>query len=255
MLFFLFDYRNYAFSDGKLRNLVDPPCQLDDIRAAISHVRSLDVIDPSKIVLCGVSLAGGYPLSIAAEDKDIAAVICIIPVVYPKACLKMKGIRYALPYLVLTRYDHLRGKIGLKPFYLPMLISRSHLEDFLISNYYPGYTFDCSCMQEKKSIHHIVIKNNLTGQSVIWDNLVPFRSMKNILEYEAVSDLPKVTCPIMVIAGKNDSITPYSMLKPMLDPLPNVEFFSYDGNHFNVADKNISALTMPRILSFLAQSL
>ena len=248
---FLFDYRNYGFSEGEIRNLTDPLCQMDDIRAAIAHLRSLAMIDNTRIVLCGISLAGGYPLTIAAEDHDIAAVVCMIPVMSPKVSLKKKKKTAALPYIILTSYDAILGFIGLKPFCIPMFVSRSHLNDFTDSVYYPGYTFDCSQIHGKRVVHHIAIQNILTGQSVVWVNLVPFRSLKKILAYEAISALPKVQCPILVIAAKNDPVVPYSMLKSMMEPYSNVEFFTYEGNHYNVTDKWVCDEMITEILKLL----
>jgi pimeloyl-ACP methyl ester carboxylesterase len=209
------------------------------------------MIDNTRIVLCGISLAGGYPLTIAAEDHDIAAVVCMIPVMSPKVSLKKKKKTAALPYIILTSYDAILGFIGLKPFCIPMFVSRSHLNDFTDSVYYPGYTFDCSQIHGKRVVHHIAIKNILTGQSVVWVNLVPFRSLKKILAYEAISALPKVQCPILVIAAKNDPVVPYSMLKSMMEPYSNVEFFTYEGNHYNVTDKWVCDEMITEILKLL----
>ncbi len=251
---FLFDYRNYAFSEGDIRNLVDPVSQLDDIRAALVHIRSLDFIDTTRIVLCGISLAGGYALSIAAEDKEITGVICMIPVICPAACFKSKGILYSLPYCLLTWYDRIRAKLGVKPFYLPMIISPDHLKDFQNPDFYPGYAFDCPSVRAKKSVHFVGITNLSTGRSIVWNNLVPFRSMKNILQYEAVTALPEVTCPVLVIAAEQDTIMPFNLLKQKLAGCSSAEVISYTGNHFNVADSRVCDRMMPEIMRFLEKS-
>jgi fermentation-respiration switch protein FrsA (DUF1100 family) len=55
--------------------------QLEDYRSAIAAAARLPGVDPGRIVLWGVSLAGGHVLSAAAGRDDIAAVIALVPMV------------------------------------------------------------------------------------------------------------------------------------------------------------------------------
>jgi cephalosporin-C deacetylase-like acetyl esterase len=51
--------------------MLDPLCQLDDIRAAITHVRSLNSVDATKIVLSGFSLPNSYLIIIVAMQMKL----------------------------------------------------------------------------------------------------------------------------------------------------------------------------------------
>lgn len=56
---YLFDYRNFAFSEGVVRNLIDPAGQIQDLQSAVSHVRGLAEVDGSRIGLFGISFSAG----------------------------------------------------------------------------------------------------------------------------------------------------------------------------------------------------
>jgi fermentation-respiration switch protein FrsA (DUF1100 family) len=71
----LFDYRSFGESSGEPRQLAWPPRHREDYRAAIDFARSLDAVDPEKIVLWGTSWSGGHAVYVAAADPRIAAVI------------------------------------------------------------------------------------------------------------------------------------------------------------------------------------
>jgi pimeloyl-ACP methyl ester carboxylesterase len=77
----LFDYRGFGLSEGTPRQVVSLAAQTDDYRAAIAAAATLPGVDPKRIVLWGVSLAGGHVLSVAAGRTDIAAVVSLVPMV------------------------------------------------------------------------------------------------------------------------------------------------------------------------------
>jgi len=77
----LFDYRGFGESEGSPRQQVSLAGQVEDYRAAIRAAAQLPGVDPGRIVLWGVSLAGGHVLSVAADRSDIAAVVSLVPMV------------------------------------------------------------------------------------------------------------------------------------------------------------------------------
>jgi dienelactone hydrolase len=76
---FTFDYRHLGESEGTPRQIVDLDIQRADLRAAIAHVRSEPRIDARRVALWGTSLGGSHALTVAAEDRDIAALILNMP--------------------------------------------------------------------------------------------------------------------------------------------------------------------------------
>jgi pimeloyl-ACP methyl ester carboxylesterase len=77
----LFDYRGFGLSEGSPRQVVSLAAQTNDYRAAISAAAALPGVDKKRIVLWGVSLAGGHVLSVAAGRDDVAAVVAVVPMV------------------------------------------------------------------------------------------------------------------------------------------------------------------------------
>lgn len=77
----IFDYRGFGDSEGTPRQTVSLAAQVDDYRAAINAAKALPGVDPTRVVLWGVSLAGGHVLTAAAGRNDIAAVVALIPMV------------------------------------------------------------------------------------------------------------------------------------------------------------------------------
>lgn len=77
----LFDYRGFGASGGEPRQVVSLAGQLADYRSAMSAAARLEGVDPRRIVLWGVSLAGGHVLSAAAGRDDVAAVVAVVPMV------------------------------------------------------------------------------------------------------------------------------------------------------------------------------
>ncbi|MFC8044080.1 alpha/beta hydrolase [Nocardia sp. NPDC057353] len=76
-----FDYRGFGASEGTPRQVISPAAQLADYRAALDAAARLPGVDPQRLVLWGVSMAGGTVLEAAAGRTDIAAVIALTPLV------------------------------------------------------------------------------------------------------------------------------------------------------------------------------
>jgi dienelactone hydrolase len=70
-----FDYRYFGDSAGRPRQLLDIAAQRQDWNAAIDAVKAHPELDANRVALWGTSFAGGHVLTIAAQRRDIAAVI------------------------------------------------------------------------------------------------------------------------------------------------------------------------------------
>lgn len=74
-----FDYRHFGASDGEPRQLLSVRRQLEDYAAAIALARTLEGVDPQRIVLWGYSFAGGHVVAAAVADGSVAAVVAMAP--------------------------------------------------------------------------------------------------------------------------------------------------------------------------------
>ena len=75
----LFDYRGFGASGGSPRQLVSVRRQRRDYHAAVGAARQLPGVDPERIVVWGVSYAGGHVIVVAARDNRVAATISVTP--------------------------------------------------------------------------------------------------------------------------------------------------------------------------------
>src|SRR3954447_6568369 len=85
----LFDYRGFGGSDGTPRQVVSLSAQLEDYRAAMRAAAALPGVDAQRLVLWGISLAGGHVLSAAAGRDDVAAVVALTPLVDGRAAARL----------------------------------------------------------------------------------------------------------------------------------------------------------------------
>ncbi len=95
-----FDYRHFGSSDGEPRQLLSIPRQLEDYAAAIAYARTLEGVDPDRIVVWGSSYAGGHVVPVAVTDGHVAAVISQVPAMDGAVAL-LNIARYAGPVQVL----------------------------------------------------------------------------------------------------------------------------------------------------------
>lgn len=72
-----FDYRGFGGSSGEPRNHIVPTEQQQDIRNAISWLRTLPEVDPDNIGGWGVSLGAAHMLHLGAYDRRLRAVVCV----------------------------------------------------------------------------------------------------------------------------------------------------------------------------------
>ena len=88
-----FDYRHFARSGGEPRQLVSIARQLEDYQSVVDHARRLPGVDPDRIFVWGVSLAGGHVIRVAARDERIAGVFALTPATRRTAGHRWHGAR------------------------------------------------------------------------------------------------------------------------------------------------------------------
>jgi uncharacterized protein len=121
----VFDYRTFGASSGEPRQLVDWRRHREDYAAAIAFARSLDRVDPDRIVLWGTAYSGGHVVAVAADDGRVAAVISQVPATDGLAAL-VAAARHTGParFLRMTALgvrDAVGGALGRPPRRLPIV--------------------------------------------------------------------------------------------------------------------------------------
>ena len=120
-----FDYRGFGASGGTPRQTVSMTGQLEDYRAAMQAAAALDGVDPQRLVLWGVSLAGGHVLAAGTDRDDVAAIVSLTPLVDGIAAGRHALAHHTKAQLLRSTAAGVRGRIaglrGRPPVMMPVV--------------------------------------------------------------------------------------------------------------------------------------
>jgi pimeloyl-ACP methyl ester carboxylesterase len=233
----LFDYRGFGASSGMPRQKVSWREQRADYRAAVTAARSLDGVDPERIVLWGTSYSGGHVIAVAAGDTRLAAVIAMTPAVDGAAIL-LSMIRHDGPARVLRLgtdglLDLAGSVIGRAPRTVPTV----------------GPAGSTAVMANDPGA---IAYPAIAGPS--WTNEVCARSALGVAINRPTRFAPRVRCPILVQVGEHDTVVaprpPEAMARRV-----GAELRRYAADHFDVYDGPVQAQALEDQLHFLRRHL
>jgi uncharacterized protein len=187
----VFDYRCFGESSGEPRQLAWPPRHRDDYRAAVEFARTLDGVDPERIVLWGTSWSGGHVVYVAASDRRIAAVISQTPHMDGLKTLarirEYAGLGQHLRLTWLGLKDAVGAQRGRPPVLIPTVGPPGELGAMTTEESEPGM----------RAIAGPSWRNELTARAALaeWTN-------------RAVTRMERVRCPILVQIADRDSVAP-----------------------------------------------
>lgn len=187
-----FDYRHLGASEGEPRQLVDPRRQLEDYAAAIAFARSLEGVDPERIVVWGCSFAGGHVFEVAARDRRLAAAVSLTP---------------APDGLASTRMT-LRGEGGLRT---ASVLTRAGLADAAaaIRGRPPVYVDVVGEPGEAAGLTSpgaVSAWREVAGPT--WENRLAARIFLTIGSYRPGRAAKDITCPVLVQVADLDTLAP-----------------------------------------------
>lgn len=211
----VFDYRHFGDSDGEPRELIDIKRQHEDYRSAVAYARGLEGIDADRIGLWGSSFSGGHVVCIAAEDPRIKAVVAQIPHCSGPAGVMATGPKRIAYFTYAGIRDQIGALFGRKPFYLPVVgppgamaaLTTDRAEELYRRMYPEGYDYP---------------------------NRAAARIGLTIGAYSPLRKAGKVNCPLLVVIGEDDTITPVKPARKLVRKAPRSEVVTYPGGHFDV---------------------
>ncbi|MDP4509235.1 alpha/beta hydrolase [Nonomuraea turcica] len=212
----VFDYRNFGESDGEPRQLVDIEGQQDDLRAAVAFARGHEHVDPGQVMIWGNSLGGGHAVSVAADDPAIVAVVAQIPFNgFPKK-VEGRSMGQTLRLEAAILWDAVRGKLGLSPYYIPMV----------------GKPGELAVTATAEADQHI---RTLTGEhgTTLWRNSVAPRAFLAMARYRPGDAAERLSMPLLVCIAADDRETPRETTRALADRAPRGELRIYPGTHFS----------------------
>ncbi len=210
----VFDYRHFGDSSGEPRQLINIGRQHEDWRAAVEKARSLDGIDAERIALWGSSNSGGHVVWVAARDDRVKAVVAQVPhadgiatarLASPARLAKLAALGVA------DRAASLVGRVRTMPIVGPPGSASAMIDDDA-DTLYPGmYPDDYEFVNE-----------------------TPARIMLTYASYSPGRDASKIACPILVVVGSDDHITPPDPARKIASKAPNGKLIEFEGGHFEI---------------------
>ncbi|TMR88648.1 alpha/beta hydrolase [Nonomuraea basaltis] len=211
----VFDYRGFGESGGEPRQLADIYGQQEDLRAAIAFARRSEHVDLRGVMLWGNSLGGAHVISVAAGDPEIVAVVAQIPFNgFPKR-VEGRPTWQTLRLLRAIGWDALRGKLGLRPYYIPM-VGR------------PGELAVAATADAEQHIQALSSGEATT----LWRNRVAPRALLSMMRYHPEQAAVRLTMPLVVCVAADDHETPIETTRALAERAPRGELRSYPGTHF-----------------------
>lgn len=210
---YFFDYRNFGDSEGEPRHWVDPARHREDWLQAIAHVRSLPGIDPHKIALWGPSLGGGHVLQVASEAPPIAAVIAQVPHVSGVATTRALSMKTVFQATAAGLRDIARSLLTKRRHYSPVVARAGNFAAMNNAECWDGWFA-------------------MVPPDTSWENKVLSRVFLKIPFYNPIRNVHKIAVPTLLIAGRQDTVTPPAATKKAADRIRLAEFHLLDCNHF-----------------------
>jgi dienelactone hydrolase len=184
-----FDYRCFGDAGGEPRGLMSAARQREDWRAAIDFARSLEGVDPSRVVLWGFSLGGGHVQSLALSEDGIAAAICVVPVIDGvRTLLYIGGLAHLARLGLAGARDALRALRGAEPYRIAATGPPGSVAVLNSPGSVPGF-------------------DSVTSPRSRWRNELCARAVL-APPYRLVRKTRRISCPILYCITEDDDINP-----------------------------------------------
>lgn len=215
----VYDHRFIGDSEGEPRQRIRPAEQLDDCRSAVAFARTLDRIDPDRIVVWGYSMSAGSALIAAATDRRIAGAILLCP-------------------LLDGRWRSNRG-LWTQPRNAAWITGRA-IKDIggnavVPVAAQPGRYGVLTFPGELDGFHSI------TAPGSPWRNEVRAAPVPSYSLYRPLNHARKLMCPIFIQAGQRDTTVSPQAVNKLAERATNAVLKRYDIDHFQSFHGHIAA--------------
>ncbi|UUY01703.1 alpha/beta hydrolase [Svornostia abyssi] len=231
----VFDYRYFGASGGEPRELLSVRRQLEDWRAAVSYARTVEGVDPARVVLWGTSFAGGHVIRTAADDPRIAAAIAQCPftdgIASAAALDPVASLRMA-PRVVRDLVAALRDR---PPVRVPAYGDPGEVALMTAPDVAPGVRALIASAGIEEPPHH-----------------VPARIALEIPRYRPGRRAKDVRCPILFCVCDRDTVAPARATLRHARRAPQAEIRRYDHGHFTIYSGDAFEEVVADQLAFLA---
>jgi fermentation-respiration switch protein FrsA (DUF1100 family) len=227
-----FDYRHFGDSGGQPRQLISVRRQLDDWRAALGFARSLEGVDPDRVVAWGSSYSGGHAARMASEDSRLAAAISQAPFTDGIWALRAAGPRNVARMAVAGLRDAAAALTGREAYRIPIVAPPGELAGMS----QPGAEVGYRAMYEP-------------GDDFV--NEFSARALLTVGLYRPGRRAGRIGCPWLVQACIRDDVTPARPTIEAARRAPHAELRAYDAGHWDVYRGPLFERTVAEQVAFL----
>lgn len=212
-----FDYRHFGSSTGEPRQLADVRTQLEDYRSAVTHARTLEGVDPRRVILWGTSFAGGHVIVTAAADPAIAAAIAQCPFSDGLTAARAIPKKTALRLMREAVKDRVAAKRNEPPGRVPIV----------------GAPGDLAVMTSPDSVSGLQAIFEASGEPFEIPE-IPARIMFQAPVYRPGRRASGVKAPLLVCVCERDKVTPAPKTARLASRAARGEVKRYDADHFDI---------------------
>lgn len=241
-----FDYRHLGVSGGEPRGLVDSGRQREDVRNALTYLRSRADIDDRRVALWGTSLGGAHVLAVAADDHRLAAVVANVPGIdlirgmrgrYVPPHLRMSPARIAVAGACLLGHavvDAARGMARATPHYIPVYGRPGHavFADPELAGLFADLE-DCSPTWRNEVAPRFLFTAPRLGPRV----------------------LSRISAPVLVTLARDDEVISSAFVRRAIAHVPDHEIIEFGARHFEMYHGQIRDRVIETHLQFLTRHL
>ncbi|WP_246204775.1 alpha/beta hydrolase [Streptomyces tailanensis] len=212
-----FDYRHFGSSTGEPRQLVDVEEQLEDWRGAVAYARTLEGIDPRRVILWGTSFAGGHVITTAAGDPGIAAAIAQCPFSDGPAAARAMPKKTIMRLMREALKDRKAANRNEPPVRVPIV----------------GLPGDLAVMTSPDSVSGLRAIFDASGEPFEIPE-IPARFMFQVPVYRPGRGASEVKAPLLVCVCERDKVTPARKTEQLASRAARGEVKRYDASHFDI---------------------
>ena len=211
---FLFDYRNNGDSKGGRRFRINVKEQIQDWRNAIEFVKTLDGVDPDRILLFGTSFSGGHVMTLCAKGARVLGAVAQCPYTDTYASV------FAVPIVTRTKLffalcaDCITRIFGHK--IMVPLAGKSGSLALMVSDDYQKYL-------------DLMAKNSKT-----FKNITPVATVWEFFKYRPGKYAKKIRVPIYYAVCEKDEVAPAKKTLKYIEKAPCATVKKYDCGHFDI---------------------
>lgn len=207
----MFDFRRFGQSGGTPRQVASIRDEREDLRAAVRYARTLAGVE--RVVLWGMSLAGGLVLDVAADDEAITAAISQCPLASGPALAPRMPLGLSLRTGVHVVRDLVRAALGRSPHYIPLAAG-------------PGEVGSRSGQEALGAF------DALNPDRHPWPQEIAARFMLAVALYRPLAKAGRIRCPLLVVAAEDDGLVGTGPVANVARRAPRAELLRIPGDHY-----------------------